>query len=124
MKSVYETSQKTALPALPGDADAAMMQIFSAAPAAPPLFDLQYHLPVVSDSGFLLQLHSADNLIKNIEYTFGILRVESPASKIGAKIWTLVDGTSQYRSPVWKDGMAVFAPVHSVRAVPPSSHSL
>ena len=89
------------------------MQTFASAPAAPPLADLQYHLPVISDIGFQLQLHSADNLAKNIEYTFGILRVESPAAKIGAKIWTTVDAASQYRSPEWKDGAATFAPVES-----------
>jgi hypothetical protein len=115
VKSVFETSQKTVLPASPGDADAAIMQIFASASTPPPLFDLQYHVPVISDTGFQLQLHSADNLAKNIEYTFGIIRVESPASKIGAKIWTMVDGASQYRSPEWKDGLATFAPVQAVR---------
>ena len=108
MKSAFETSQKAVLPASPGDADAAIMQIFAAAPAAPPLFDLQYHLPVISDTGLQLQLHSADNLAKNIEYTFGILRVESPASKVA-------NGASQYRSPEWTDGLATFAPVQAVR---------
>jgi hypothetical protein len=115
VKSAFETSQKAVLPASPGDADAAIMQIFEAAPAAPPLFDLQYHLPVISDTGLQLQLHSADNLAKNIEYTFGILRVESPASKVDARIWTAANGASQYRSPEWTDGLATFAPVQAVR---------
>jgi hypothetical protein len=65
--------------------------------------------------GLQLQLHSADNLAKNIEYTFGILRVESPASKVDARIWTAANGASQYRSPEWTDGLATFAPVQAVR---------
>lgn len=110
MKAAFETSKNTSFPIAPVDAELAITQAFPLNPVPSPLFDLQYHVPMVIDKGFELQLHSADNLAKNIEYTFGILRAEAPSSKIDAKIWTACDGASQYRSPSWKDGPATFVP--------------
>jgi hypothetical protein len=116
VKSAYETSKNTGFPLSQGDAEAAIVQTFPSTPVPPPLVDLQYHLPVIGEMGVQAQLHSADNLPKNIECTFGILRAETPASKIDAKIWTVLDGTSQYRSPVWTDGLSTFAPVKASTA--------
>jgi hypothetical protein len=111
VKTAYEACKNSGLPQSPEDAESAIMSLFPSTTTPPPLFDLQYHLPVVADRGFRLQLHSADNLVKNVEVTFGIVRVETPVAKVEAKIWTVLDGVSQYRSPVWKDGLATFVPV-------------
>jgi hypothetical protein len=111
VKSAYEVSKKSGFPLSQTDAETAIMQVFPSTAAPPALFDLQYHSPAFGSKGFQLQLNSADNLPKNVECVFGILRAETPASKIDAKVWTAFDGTSQYRSPVWNDGLSTFAPV-------------
>ena len=43
------------------------MQMFAPTPSPPPLVDLQYHLPVMGEKGFQMQLQLADNLDKNTE---------------------------------------------------------